>query len=51
MQTNGGSQASTLYSSETATAVGSDIDWKSTIGTIIFLVFIAFNILEALGTF
>ena len=47
-QTNGGSQASTLYSAESATAVGSDIDWKSTIGTIVFLLFIAFNILEVI---
>jgi len=48
LQTREGSHATTLHSSENATAVGSDIDWKSTIGTIVFLLFIAFNIIEVI---
>ena len=42
------SQADALYSTETTGTVGSDWDWKSTLGTIIFLLFIAFNILETI---
>ena len=42
------SQATTLYSTETTGTVGSDWDWKSTLGTIVFLLFIAFNILETI---
>ena len=42
------SHATTLYSTETTGTVGSDWDWKSTLGTIIFLLFIAFNILETI---
>jgi len=42
------SQAATLYSTETTGTVGSDWDWKSTLGTIVFLLFIAFNILETI---
>jgi RsiW-degrading membrane proteinase PrsW (M82 family) len=42
------SQASALYSTETTGTVGSDWDWKSTLGTILFLLFIAFNILETI---
>jgi RsiW-degrading membrane proteinase PrsW (M82 family) len=45
------SQASTLYSSETTGTVGSDWDWKSTLGTIVFLLFIAFNIIDTLFDF
>ena len=40
--------ATTLYSTETTGTVGSDWDWKSTLGTIVFLLFIAFNILETI---
>jgi len=42
------SQAAVLYSPETTGTVGSDWDWKSTLGTILFLLFIAFNILETI---
>jgi hypothetical protein len=42
------SQAAALYSTETTGTVGSDWDWKSTLGTILFLLFIAFNILETI---
>ena len=42
------SQAATLYSTETTGTVGSDWDLKSTLGTIVFLRFIAFNILETI---
>ncbi|MCH2421038.1 MAG: PrsW family intramembrane metalloprotease [Candidatus Poseidoniia archaeon] len=42
------SQATALYSTETTGTVGSDWDWKSTLGTILFLLFIAFNILETI---
>ena len=42
------SQAPSLYSTETTGTVGSDWDWKSTLGTIVFLLFIAFNILETI---
>ena len=48
LQAREGSHATTLHSSENATAVGSEIDWKSTIGTIVFLLFIAFNIIEVI---
>ena len=48
LQARDGSHATTLHSSENATAVGSEIDWKSTIGTIVFLLFIAFNIIEVI---
>ena len=42
------SQSPSLYSTETTGTVGSDWDWKSTLGTIVFLLFIAFNILETI---
>ena len=42
------SQTDALYSTETTGTVGSDWDWKSTLGTILFLLFIAFNILETI---
>ena len=39
------SQATTLYSTETTGTVGSDWDWKSTLGTICFLLYIAYSII------
>jgi len=45
------SQADALYSTETTGTVGSDWDWKSTLGTIIFLLFIAFNIIDGIVGF
>ena len=38
------SQADALYSTETTRSVGSDWDWKSTLGTIFFLLYIVYSI-------
>ncbi|MEC8997176.1 MAG: PrsW family intramembrane metalloprotease [Candidatus Thermoplasmatota archaeon] len=42
------STASTLYSTENTGAVGSNVDWKSTAGTVIFLIFLASTIIDVI---